>query len=242
MTKQCILLIILMLSSYGFSQRTTAVDSMAVKLLDKMTAVLGELSAVSVEVKSENERINDLEENELLVTTHQLQFSGPDRMTIHSRGDNGNKAIWYNGKYLTYYSFDENNFIQLNVPDTTIKMIDSIHQEFGIKFPAADIFYPTLTEDILNNFDHVRYLGLKTIDGQECFHIMGTSDALTFQLWISNNAFYLPKRYLFIDKNNKYQHDQGTFSNWIFNPVLPDVIFEFSPPVNARLISIMSKS
>jgi hypothetical protein len=80
------------------------------------------------------------------------------------------------------------------------------------------------------------------VDGQECFHIMGVSKTLTFQLWIENNATFLPKRFLFIDKQKSYQQHQGTFTNWQLNPVLPESLFDFTPPKNARLISILAKS
>jgi len=225
-----------------FSQNEKKTDSIAVRLLNKMTAVIGEMPALSVDLETAIDKQNDLFENERFLGQHQLQFSGPDKMTIHSRGDNGNKAFWYNGNFLTYYSYDENNYVTLEAPETTIDMIDSMNTKFGIKFPGADIFFPTLTEDILNTFDHLKYLGKKTVDGQECFHLMASNKDMTFQIWISNNAMYLPKKYLFLDKKNHYQQFEGTFSNWVFNPFIPDTVFEFTPPKNARLISIMAKS
>ncbi|MEM1001692.1 MAG: DUF2092 domain-containing protein [Bacteroidota bacterium] len=242
MLKKSILIAVLIVTANGFTQAPRQIDSVAIRLLDKMSSILGELNSVSVDLNTANDRKNDLNENERIFGTHQLLFSGPSRMTVHSRGDKGNRAIWYNGEFLTYYSYDENNYVSLEAPETTIAMVDSIHAKFGIKFPGVDIFYPSLTDDVLDNFDHVKILGLKTVEDQECFHIMGSSKDMTFQLWISNNAMYLPKRYLFIDKKNGHLHYQGTFSNWLFDPSIPDTVFEFAPPKNARLISILSKS
>ena len=233
-------LLIFTLSSQA--QNPREVDSIAVRLVDKMSAVIGELSAVSVSLETANDEQNDLFENERLFAQHQLRFSGPSNMTVHSRGDGGNKAFWYNGEFLTYYSFDENNYVTLETPDNTMDMIDSLHTKFGIKFPGADIFFPTLTDDILNNFDHFKYLGLKEVDGEQCFHVMASSEEMTFQLWITNDAMYLPKKYLFLDKKDHHKQFEGTFSNWVLNPIIPATVFEFTPPKNARLISIMAKS
>lgn len=236
----CLILCLLITTTQAQKQRQ--VDSSAVRLLDKMTSIIGELNSLSVEVASENDVLNDLFENERQFGHHKLHFSGPSKMSIHSTGHKGNRAIWYNGDFLTYYSFDENNYVRLKAPETTIATIDSINNTFDIKFPAADIFYPNLTDDILNYFNHLKFLGLKTIDGVECFHVMASNSEMTFQIWIENNALYLPKRYLFIDKNNNYQQHEGVFSNWQLNPFIPDTVFDFTPPKNARLISIMSKS
>jgi hypothetical protein len=242
MTKRILLVALLLLSTKGFAQADRQIDSIAVRLLDKMTAVIGEMPALSVDLETAIDKQNDLRENERFHSQHELHFSGPDKMTIHSRGDNGNKAIWYNGKFLTYYSYDENNYVTVEAPETTIDMIDDMNTRFGIKFPGADLFFPSLTEDVLDIFDHLKYLGKKTVDGQECFHLMASNKDMNFQVWISNNSMYLPKKYLFLDKKNHHQQFEGTFSNWRLNPFIPDTVFEFTPPKNARLISILSKS
>ena len=240
--KNLFLLGFLCLTSFGYSQETQKIDSVAVDLLDKMTAVIGELSSVTFELETATDVMNDIMENERLFGTHDIQMVGPDKMAVHSHGDIGSRAMWYNGALLTYYSFDENNYITVDAPDNIIAMADSMNVKYDFKFPAMDLFYPTLTDDVLDNFETVKYLGLKMVDGQECFHIMGSSKTLSFQLWISNTATFLPKRFLFTDKEKAYQQHQGTFTNWILNPVLPESMFDFVPPKNAKLISILSKS
>ena len=94
MIKRSIVLAAFVIQTIGFSQHNAQIDSTAISLLDKMTAVLGELTSISVQVQSTNDQLNELQENERFYTTHELLFSGPNRMTIHSRGDNGDKASW----------------------------------------------------------------------------------------------------------------------------------------------------
>lgn len=228
-------------STLGFSQEIQKVDSTAVNLIAKMSTVIGELTSVTFDLKTANDKMNDLSENQRNFNSHKIQMVGPDKMTVYSNGDSGNRSIWYNGQYFTFYSFDENNYVTLDAPDNIIDMFDEMNERFGIDFPGADIFYPSLVDDILENFEYVKFLGLKTIDNEECFHIMATSQTMTFQLWISNNAIFSPKRYLIIDKSNSYRQFQGTFSNWQLNPTLPESIFNFEPPASAKLISIMAK-
>ena len=240
--KNSYILGLLFLTTLGYAQEIQKIDTVAIKIIDKMSTVIGELSSVAFELETATDVMNDLFENERQFGTHVIQMVGPDKMAIHSNGDKGNRGVWYNGELLTYYSFDENNYVTVDAPDNIIAMADSMYVKYDFKFPAMDLFYPTLADDVLDNFETVKYLGLKMVDGQECFHIMGTSKTLSFQLWISNTAAFLPKRFLFIDKEKSYQQHEGTFTNWQLNPVLPESMFDFVPPKKAKLISILSKS
>ena len=62
------------------------------------------------------------------------------------------------------------------------------------------------------------------------------------QYWISNDAYFLPKRYLIIYKDKENMQFEGTFSDWKLNPDIPDTVFEFNPPPKANQIKIMAKN
>ena len=240
--KKTLILLVCLFGYLSFSQAERKVDSIAVRLLDKMSRVIGELESVSFTLETQHDELSDdfdLIRNFGKSTVH---FSGPDKMSVHSTGEKGNRAMWYNGTLLNYYSFDENNYVTLDAPSDTMTMIDSMNTTFGIDFPGADLFYPTLTDDILENFDKVVYIGRASIEGKDCFHILATSETMNLQLWISNNAFFLPKKYLFTFKNNDRKQYEGTFSDWHINVDLPDSMFDFVPPKGARLISILAKN
>ena len=225
----------------GSSQDQKDIDSVAISLIDKMGRVIGSLETCSFDLTTVHDETN---ENGLLERTfeiHQVNFRGPDRMAVHSRGGEGNTGYWYNGSLLTWYSYDENNYITLPVPETIIKTIDSVNTTFGFRFPAADIFYPSFGDDILEEFDRVKFAGIKKLGEFDYFHIIAENDTYNFQLWIENGAYYLPKKYLVIRKGSEPLIEEGTFDNWITNASMPDEIFEFTPPGNAELISIMPK-
>lgn len=233
---------LLLIASIGYAQEPEKVDKVAINLIDKMSRVIGELNSVSFDLETASDVMNDLLENERNFGTHKIHMVGPDKMNIRSRGYKGNRGIWYNGELFTYYSFDENNYVTLEAPNEILTMVDSMHAKFDFKFPAIDLFYPSLTDDVLKNFESVKYIGLKIVDGQECFHLMAFNETMSFQLWIENEAQFLPKKYLFIEKGNNSKQYEGTFSNWNLNPVLPSEIFDFTAPKGAKLISILSKT
>jgi hypothetical protein len=162
-------------------------------------------------------------------------------MLIHSYGDKGHRGFWYNGWQFVYYSFDENNYALVDVPPTIIATIDTINQTYGIEFPAADIFYPTFVDNILNNFESIVFLGKKQLDDQECFYVMVSNDNMSVQFWIANDAYNLPRKFIIVYKKEGNKQYEATFSNWQLNPDIPAAIFEFLPPPAAAKVTLMPR-
>lgn len=219
--------------------QTKKVDTLAVRILDRMSDVVGELSSVSFTVKT---RVDEQNQDLGLVTnfsTNQVYFNGPSQMLIRSDGTKGNLGFWYNGKQLAYYSFNENNYAIIETPETTIEMIEEVHDKYGVDFPSADFFNPTFTDDILQNFDVLTYGGIQKIEGKDCFYIIVRRKDMSVQLWFANDAYMLPvKMIIMYQSSNEGKQYEATFSDWDINPFLPDVMFEFQSPPKAKEILI----
>ncbi|WP_417602324.1 DUF2092 domain-containing protein [Owenweeksia hongkongensis] len=219
------------------------VDPVAVSIMDRMASVIGNLQSCSFSLSASND-INDYPYG---MTTHftesEVQMLGPDKMLIHSRGDDHHKGFWYNGDKIVYYSYAENNYAVMDAPGNILSAIDSVHHTYGIDFPAADFFYPTFTDDILVHFDEVQYIGEKKLNDKECFHIKASNKDMVVQFWIADDAFNLPMRFSIVYLNEEGSpRYEATFKDWKMNPVLPEAIFEFAAPPGARQIAIAVKS
>jgi hypothetical protein len=217
-------------------------DTLAIVILDHMSAIIGDLSSCRFRLTAETD-VND----PILgpVTTHEVSnvwFSGPSKMLMEIWGDKGHRAYWYNGHKLTWYSFTENNYVVIKAPGNTIPMIDSVNETYGIEFPAADFFYPTLTDDLIQNSDYISYNGRTRIDGQTCYQIVAMNADMTVQIWISDEVQFLPVKmvinYTGKSRNLRYE---ASFSDWQINPVLSDAMFEFAIPPGAHQVSILSR-
>lgn len=242
MKKNLLLLPLLLLSFFGFTQEVKEIDSTAVFLLDKMGEVIGDLESVSFK---SNNSADELDANKNILkhySTSVLSFSGSNKLRIRTEGTKGKKGMYYDGSHLSYYNFDENNYITLDAPESTLEMIDKMHLDYNFNFPAADFFYPSFTDDMLEQFSTIKYLGSEFIDGEECYRIMATNDEMNVQLWLSNGTYLLPKRFVIIYKNKSNLQYESTFSSWIINPNIPNSTFDFLPPPHAKLISILKKS
>jgi len=187
------LLVFLMAAMAGRTQaQTPMIDTVAVSILDRMSAIIGQLGSCSLTVKSNY----DISSKRLGLVKHsdeeELFMRGPNKLLVRASGDKGNKYLSYDGSTLTYYSVDKNQFGQIKGSTTLMNMIDTVNRLYGVDFPAADFFYPTFVDDILADSKTLVYLGITKIDGRECYHIAGATADRTYQFWIADDAFTLP--------------------------------------------------
>jgi len=223
--------------------QTTKIDTVAVFVLDRMSAMIGDLNACSVAIKSNY----DINSREFGLVKHsdeqQLYLHGPNKLFVSSEGDKGSHNLSYNGSTLTYYSHDKNQYGQIAIQAPVMSMIDSVSKVYGIIFPAADFFYPTFVDDILADAKSLAFIGITKVGDKDCYHIAGTAKDKTFQFWISEDAFYLPMKMVIVytGKPNSPQFE-SEFSNWQVNPDLPDALFEFTAPPQAKKIKLIAST
>lgn len=237
------LLTLFSLFAVCFSQaQTKSIDSTAVYILDKMADIIGSLESVKFDINTATDKLDDDGNLSTYYAMSHIAMTGPDKFTSTTTGDSGNFGYWYDGEYVSYYSLSENNYVTLEAPDTILTMIDSMHTAFDFKFPAADFFYPSFTDDLIEDFNTISYEGQRSIDGEKCFYITATNDEKHIQLWITSNTTMLPKRLIIVYKKEGNLQFETNFNNWELNPNIPETIYNFTPPPHASLISIMAKS
>ena len=219
------------------------IDSVAVSILDRMSVMIGELHSCSVSIKSNYDIYSPL----LGLVKHsdeeQLYLHGPDKLLVRSEGDKGTRFISYNGKSLTYYSLDRNQFGQVESSASIVQMIDTVNKMYGIEFPAADFLYPSFVDDLLAEAKALVYLGLTRIGDRECYHIAGTAKDKTFQFWISDDAYCLPVKLVMVNTTKEMNPQyEAVLTDWKINPDLPDALFDFTAPPKAKKIKLMTQT
>jgi len=225
------------------SAQMRRIDTVAVAILDKMSAMIGDLSSCSFTVKSNY----DIASKNLGLIKHsdeeQLYLHGPNKLLLKSEGDQGSRDFYFDGQTLSYYSLDRNQYGQIEAPVSLVDMIDTVNKLYGIDFPAADFLYPTFVDDILAESKELVYLGLTKVDGKDCYHIAGIGKDKSFQFWISEDAYTLPIKMVIVytakEMNPQYE---AVLSNWQVNPELPDALFAFTVPHKARKVKLVPLS
>jgi hypothetical protein len=177
-----------------------------------------------------------------LNNSHEVFLVGPDKMLVNTTGDAGHRGFWYDGKEAYSYWYGENNYGRVSAPPTIIAMIQKIHEDYGVDFPAADLLSPTFVDDLMAQSKSITFLKPVRIDDQDCFHIAAMGTDQDMELWISNDAATLPVKYLFRTREKgQVTEYEATFTDWKMNPDLPATLFRFTPPPGSREVRMVAR-
>ena len=215
----------LFMVSCSSSESGKKYDTEAVAYLDDLSDAIGGLNSCSYTLNV----INSKSKDSVFVNEHDVYMRGPDKMHITSKGTKGVKAYWYDGKQFSYFTYNKNIYDTVSAPGNIIAAIDFLHNKYGIDFPAADFFYPTFTDDIIDNYNNVLMMEDETIDNVDCAVVEASNDNEFVKIWIEK-ATKLPYKMSIENAENSDKYYEAVFANWVLNPKLPDVLFKFTAP------------
>lgn len=237
-------LALLLTGAVSAHAQNSANDPTAIAILNRMADNIGALHSVSFRLEASHD-VYDADAGTLVKRHdyHEVSLVGPDKMLVNTTGDVGQRGFWYDGKNAYYYFYGENNYGRMPAPPTIIATIDSLHDAFGIDFPAADFIYPTFVDDLVAQSQKIVFDGRARIGGQDCFHIVARGASQDVQIWVANDGANLPVKYVIRDKAKSQDVEyEGTFSDWRMNPDLPATMFGFMPPPGAKQVRMLSRN
>ncbi|GAB3228490.1 DUF2092 domain-containing protein [Algoriphagus aestuariicola] len=243
MLKKICLGLALIVTGHFAKAQEGKIDSTAMMILDKMSGLFGELKSVGFtsEVAKDVVYSEDFFIKEF--GSSKVRFLGPNKFSVRISGEKQDDLYSYNGSQVAYYSFANNLYAVADAPDNLIETIDWLYEDFGVELTLADLFYPSFSQDFADKMDYVEFLGVIHIDGVRTFHIGAANENATFQFWISDDGYFLPKKILITYMDGPYAHQHQTdFYDWELNQDLPESIFEFLPPPNAKQITWIKKN
>lgn len=235
------LLLVLPLASVQAQEKS--IDTTAVLILDRMSSIFGEMKTLGFTSKVSKDVVYAENFFIKVFSSSDVKIKGPNKFSSRLHGENKEDLYSYNGEQVIYYSFKNNIYTVADAPDNLIETIDWLYNDFGVELTTADFLYPSFSQDFVNEMDYVQFLGIAQVEGKRAFHIAGSNDLMTVQIWISEDAYFLPIKtvitYFDGPYSNQYQTD---FINWEINQDYPDTIFEFLPPPSAKQITWMSEN
>ena len=236
--------LLLLIATLTFAQCTQKnskeYDTRAIKELDILSETIGKLNSCSYTIEVNKHEKSSDDNWQSVTTKHDVYMRGPSKLYIHTNIESDNKGYWYNGNQLAYYSYSQNIYDTVSISGNIIEAIDFIHKKFDIDFPAADFFYPTFTDDIINNNDKVYFVGEEKIEESICFLIQASNKKELINIWIDVST-NLPHKLEIFSNNNRSVYE-AQFLNWKINPNLPDEIFNFTPPSNSKKVALTPKN
>lgn len=229
----------ILLLTYCDSENPKYLEEDAIVAFDEMSSVIGEMNSCSYTIAVQALR-NGSELNEVV---HDVYFRGPNKMYVYSKGEDLSRAYYYNGSQFAYYNYLTAEYDTMAAPETIMETIDAIHDNYGVYFPAADFFYPTFTDDMIDNFDSILFLNQEELKERSLIEIVGINSELeVFFTLVRNKIGVLPHGLSIYrnEKENELVYD-AIISNWRHNPHLPDRLFNFLPREGDKRVKLEPK-
>ncbi len=216
----------------------------ALQVLDGMSERIGQMNSCRFEVQIALDSLDSELGPLRYFNVCELAYSGPERFYVRSEGQNGRRGLWYNGLDMAYYDFEKQLYGLIPAPEaSSIAAIQYVNETYGIDFPAADFLFPSFTDDLIEAHDRIEYLGVVNIGGRRCHHIVAKAENRNVQLWIEESGALLPfKMVIFERRGSRVTSYAAEFSKWEINPGLPDGLFDFPAPTDARPLKIAAKT
>jgi hypothetical protein len=220
-----------------------AVDPKAVEVVKVMGAHLGGLKQFSLDADETLEDILEDGQKVQFSNRRHVVIARPNRVWGTVEGDTANNHFVYGGKGLHVLDKDKNTYVTLPVEGPLEKMLDEIHQRYGVQVPLADLLFPKPDQVLLERVKTAHYLGKHQVDGIKCHHVACAQDIVDWQLWIDAGEKPWPRKLVITYKKQPGAPQyEAVLRNWNDKPEIKDEQFRFDPPKDAKKIDVLERS
>lgn len=234
--------IVILLASVGCAAPpagSNRVDPDAAQALRKMADTLDGASAYRFRVSAVTDRPTETGQLAQFHRTSEITVARPDRVYERTDADEGDWSAWYDGNNLTVLARDTNVYATEDVPGRIDRMLDHMADEYGLVMPMADLMAGGTYDSLLANVESGSYIGLHTVGDRPCHHLLMRQENIDWQIWIDAGQPPVPRKLVITFKQEPGQPQYvATTDEWDFSPDISPARFEFTPPADAKAISM----
>ena len=218
------------------------IEPAAVELVKRMVQTLGHAENMSYHY---DESYDALQANGEI-----LEFGRHGDTTIrrpdHVRGEQWNREgrhveYFYDGAAVSVYDETHNAYATTPRTGDLDSVTDFLRDGIGFKLPLADLFGTDLGPMLIQNGVAARVIGREKIGEVECEHVaIRLRQGADVQLWIRTGDIAVPERivinYATADGRPQFR---ANLSDWDLSPKVPDRLFKFDAPKDAKAVPFM---
>ena len=211
------------------------------ELVDAMSRRLSSASTLSIRTSERSERIRPSGAIQPVALTRETFVRRPDRFYFKTAGDMQVEA-WYDGIGLTIAMHKEKVFGQARMPETLDRVLDTLHERYGIATPLGDFVYSSAAHALLTETTTGGWVGRETIDGQQTDHLAFKDKGVNWEVWLASGD-QLPRKFRaeFPD-DKRLRKVEATFTDWNFKPALSADLFKPNVPPDYEGIAIVQRA
>lgn len=219
--------------------RPTASQVFANELLTQMASYLAGLPGFEVKLVSSYDALQASGEEIEFSEVRNVGLARPDRLRVEQvRSDGYQDLIVFDGKTISVSNGEARVYAQAPQPGLLDDAIVYFVRDLGMQLPAAALLTTRLPEELASAVKSVDYVEYTTILPEPSHHLAGRTNAVDFQVWISDvEGRPLPQRLIitYVDQPGRPQF-RAQFLEWKIQVPTEAGTFSFAPPEGARQI------
>jgi hypothetical protein len=220
------------------SSAVDKLDSSAVAALEKMGAYLRTLNAFQVHATVSTEDV--LDDGQKVQTTRvvDLLAQRPNRMFVEIAEARQPRMFYYDGKTFTLWAPTPRFYATVDAPPTILELVTKLDEKYDIDVPFVDLFRWGTPESDLRELTSATDVGPSAIQGVTCEQYLFRQAGLDWQIWIQNGEFPLPRKLVITTLTDDARPQHEAIYTWNLGPSFNDKSFAFTPPADAKRITI----
>jgi hypothetical protein len=167
----------------------------AKKLLKSMSDYMAAQTAISFAYDSTFEVVTKDKQKLALASSGTLKLNRPDKIRATRAGGFADIEMMFDGKTLTLFGKDANQYTQVDVPGPIDHLVDELREKYHRPLPAADLLLANPYDELMRDVTDVKDLGSGVINGNECDFLAFRKADVDFQIWIAQGDRPYPCRY-----------------------------------------------
>ena len=173
-------------------------------------------------------------------TSSDLTIHRPDKVRIERYGLEMHQLFFFNGNQFTLHNPYHKVYATRSLKGSLEDMFHIARDTFGLRAPSSDLIYSNSFELLSQNIRVAEVIGKEMINEVMCDHLLFIRPNVSFQIWISESAPYLPYKYVVTDTSTPHLLSYSTLmTQWNLEPEMSDTMFEFSSTEDVHQIEFI---
>ncbi len=207
---------------------TPVVEPEARQALEQMSAYLATLKTFEIQTQTTLDIVTEIGQRVQIDGAVHYKVRRPDGFVIDVVTDMKKRTFFYDGKRFTVFAPQQNFYATVAAPETILKTLDVIWDQFGLALPLEDLFRwndlkSRRPEDLSSGF----LVGPATIDGVLTNQYAFRQGQVDWSVWIEQGERPLPRKLLIVDRSQPEQPAYVARLAWTLNPTFPADAFTY---------------
>jgi hypothetical protein len=210
------------------------IDDEAIAVLKNLSDHLADAKSFSYTYEAAYDSVQESGLKVEFGATRDIAVVRPNQLRSDTiRRDGERNTIIFNGETIFAISTENLVYASAEQPGDLDEAIAFAAEQLKLQTPAAAIVSANFYANVIQNLTRAYYLGVSTIMGEDCDHLLLSNDFTDFQLWVTRDAQPVPRR-IVITYREVWGEPQfrAHFHSWQFDPELDDGLLDFQPPEN----------